>query len=73
VRWIILVLAMLMLSGCASAADALRDQAYRFKTWLSRQSDGDTSLYKNDETPETRAHHEQTVINELNNWAAQLR
>jgi hypothetical protein len=70
-RRVILALGLLAISGCASTrAERHERMARAFQDWwYSTTSSGDSSShsyqYQNDES---KAHHEQTVINTLNGW-----
>jgi hypothetical protein len=67
-RRLILIIGMLALGGCASlpAPEVRRERIARwFKELFT--SDGSSHSYQ-DESPESKAHHEKTLINELNGW-----
>ncbi len=63
-----MILGLLLLSGCASmpAPEVRRERIAR---WFKRlfTDDGSGGSYQ-DESPESKAHHERTVINSLNGW-----
>jgi hypothetical protein len=65
---VILILGMLALGGCASlpAPEVRRERIAR---WFKTTFSGDASGHSyQDESPESKAHHEQTVVSTLNGW-----
>jgi len=73
-RWIMLILGMLVLGGCASLSSPQERHeriAKAFKDWWHS---GDSSSHSyQDESDESKAHHEQTIINTLNGWTGNTR
>ncbi len=76
-RGIILVLATLVMSGCAFTREARyerivnRDERHEriakaFKDWWNR--DNSSSHRYQDESDEKKAHHQQTIVNTVNSW-----
>lgn len=70
-RWIVLILGLLVTVGCADIAYNSRSRRERiasaFKDWWRR--DASTSHSYQGESDESKAHHEQTIVNSLNSWA----
>jgi hypothetical protein len=65
----IVIVAMLMLSGCAGVASTHEERQERIANWFRQwwNDDSASSSYKY-ESDASKAHHEQTVIHELNSW-----
>jgi hypothetical protein len=66
-RWIILILGMLVMSGCASTREERHERIAKiFHDWWKS---GDSSGHSyQDESDESKAHHEETIVNTLNGW-----
>ncbi len=67
-RWVVLILGMLLMTGCGDLAYSVRSHfvnAYKdYKDY--KNSLKSTSGYV-DESDSSKAHHEQTLIHDLNN------
>ena len=71
-RWIVLIFGTLVMSGCAELSTSLQDRHERIANalkdwWKSGHSDAGGHSYQ-DESDGSKAHHEQTVVDTLNNW-----
>jgi hypothetical protein len=68
-RWIVVILGMLLISGCGELAYSLRSECKKavqaFKH--ANNSDNPRSGYA-DESDASKAHHERTVTDTLNGW-----
>jgi hypothetical protein len=69
-RWIILIFGMLGTTGCAELKANCQERHERVAHWFKDcwKSDDSSSHIYQDESDESKAHHEHTIVNTLNDW-----
>jgi hypothetical protein len=65
-----LILGTLVMTGCAELTANRQERHERVAQWFKdwRKSGDSSSHSYQDETDESKAHHEQTIVNTLNGW-----
>ena len=67
-RWIALVLGILAITGCSDLAYGIRREARKIvQSFRDAPKDRSSSSYA-DQSDESKARHERTVVNTLNGW-----
>jgi hypothetical protein len=68
-RWIVVILGALLISGCGEFGYSIRSECKKFIQGFkdANSSDNSTSGYAY-ESDESKAHHEHTVVDTLNGW-----
>jgi hypothetical protein len=69
-RWISLICWMLAMTGCAELRANSQERHDRVAQWFKdwwKTGDSSSNSYQ-DESDESKAHHEHTIVNTLNGW-----